>query len=409
LEEKILFWTGAGHFFNHVGNYLTPALLIYLQSDIALTHTDEGILGSIPMILLVFLSTGVGWLGDKYPYLKKHLIWLGIFGLGIFSILMSAANTFNDLMIATIVLGISLSTYHPIAFTILNNMSNKDRNMGINSVCGNIGSAITPLFAMLFSVLINWRGAFLLFASFQIITGLLMWFLFPNEQVENPSNRLLNEGKINDKHKNSTRNVISLVLLLVLISAFRAPVFRCISYFTTIVFNSAFSFNRIESSILTAITLGVGAFSTFLIGYINNKRISKGVSRSKRVEIRINSILLSNGVSSIFLILLVIIPSHYSLIIFLVYILLTFFFFLGAAILPTIMSEISPNAMGSSLGILFSGATLTGAIAPTIFGSLADTYGFEASFLFLDVVALLCVFFIIIFKIVFRKIEETLP
>jgi hypothetical protein len=39
LENKVLFWTGLGHFFNHVGNYLTPALLIYLQTDINTNRT----------------------------------------------------------------------------------------------------------------------------------------------------------------------------------------------------------------------------------------------------------------------------------------------------------------------------------------------------------------------------------
>ncbi len=73
------------------------------------------------------------------------------------------------------------------------------------------------------------------------------------------------------------------------------------------------------------------------------------------------------------------------------------------------MSEIIPNEMGSSLGILFAGATLTGAIAPTVFGSLADTYGFGASFLFLDIVAFLCVLFILLFKFTFKKFEVSFP
>ncbi|MHA2164943.1 MAG: MFS transporter, partial [Promethearchaeota archaeon] len=163
LENKVLFWTGLGHFFNHVGNYLTPALLIYLQTDITLTQTERGLLGSIPMLLLVVLSTGVGWIGDRHPYSKKHLIWIGTVGLGAFSILMSTASTFIELALATIILGISLSTYHPVAFSFLTSMKNQDKNMGINAVFGNAGSATTPLLAMLFSILWNWRIAFLLF------------------------------------------------------------------------------------------------------------------------------------------------------------------------------------------------------------------------------------------------------
>ena len=159
LVNKILLWTGLGHFCNHIGNYLTAALLICLQTDIPLTHTEKGLLGSIPMLLLVVLSFGVGRIGDKYPYSKKHLIWIGIIGLGFFSMLMSLATTFTDLVLATIILGISLSAYHPVAFAFINNMKNTDRNMGINSVFGNLGSAVTPLLAMLFTVLTNWRIA----------------------------------------------------------------------------------------------------------------------------------------------------------------------------------------------------------------------------------------------------------
>jgi MFS family permease len=82
---------------------------------------------------------------------------------------------------------------------------------------------------------------------------------------------------------------------------------------------------------------------------------------------------------------------------------LTFFFFLGAAILPTIISEITPNEMGSVFGILFSGATLTGAIAPTIFGFLADTYDFAISFLFLGLDAMACLLLIFLFKMLYNK------
>ncbi|MHA2109474.1 MAG: MFS transporter, partial [Candidatus Hodarchaeales archaeon] len=393
LENKILLWTGLGHFCNHIGNYLTAALLIYLQTDIPLTHTEEGLLGSIPMLLLVILSTGVGRIGDKYPYSKKHLIWIGIIGLGIFSVLMSFAMTFTDLALATIVLGISLSTYHPVAFAFLNNMKNQDRNMGINSVFGNSGSAITPLLAMLFTVLTNWRTAFLLFAGIQLVTGLLLWIFFPNSPelhnglMNTKNNEIKKEGELK-------RNVLLLAFLLVLISAARAPVFRCISYFTTIVFSDAFAFTRIESSILTAIILGIGASATFLMGQVNNWRISKGVSRDLRINFRINSMLLSNGVATVLLLVLALIPYTLTFLVLGVYLVLAFFFFLGAAILPTIMSEISPRDMGSAFGILFSGATLTGAIAPTVFGYLADIYNFGTSFLFLGLVALLCLVFI---------------
>ncbi len=402
LENRILLWTGLGHFCNHIGNYLTAALLIYLQTDIPLTHTQEGILGSIPMLLLVVLSTGVGRIGDKYPYSKKHLIWTGIIGLGIFSILMSFAMTFIDLILATIVLGISLSTYHPVAFAILNNMKNQDRNMGINSVFGNSGSAITPFIAMLFSILTNWRIAFLIFAVFQILIGLLIWRVFPNtpelhnELMNSKNNEIEKEGELK-------KNVAILALLVVLISAARAPVFRCISYFTTIVFSDAFAFTRIESSILTAIVLGIGATATYLMGYLNDKRISKGVSRDIRVNFRLNSMFLSNGVSTIFLLILALIPYNFSLLVLGVYMVLAFFFFLGAAILPTIMSEISPKDMGSAFGLLFSGATLTGAIAPTVFGYLADTYDFSTSFLFLGIVAFLCLVFIYLFKNTYNR------
>ncbi len=402
LEKKILLWTGLGHFSNHVGNYLTAALLIYLQTDIPLTHTEEGLLGSIPMLLLVLLSTGVGRIGDKYPYSKKHLIWTGTIGLGVFSIIMSFAATFIDLALATVILGISLSTYHPVAFAFINNMKNQDRNMGINSVFGNSGSAVTPLIAMFFAVLWNWRIAFLLFAVFQIVTGLLIWTFFPNtsELHENVMNTKNNEAK---KEGVIKKNISILMLLVVLISAARAPVFRCISYFTTVVFSDAFAFTRVEASVLTAVVLGIGALGTYIMGQLNNRRISKGVSRNIRINFRVNSMFLSNGVATMLLVILVLIPHNLSLIVLGLYLILTFFFFLGAAILPTIMSEISPKDMGAAFGILFSGATLTGAIAPTVFGYLADTYNFGTSFLFLGIVAFLCLIFILLFKITYKR------
>jgi MFS family permease len=404
VEKQIIFWTAAGHFCNHVGNYLTPALLIYLQSDIPLTQMERGLLGSIPMIILVFLSSLVGRIGDHYPAKKKHLIWLGIAGIGVFGIIMSFANSFLDLALATILLGFALSTYHPLAFVFLNTMPNKDRNMGINAVSGNFGSAITPFLAMILAILIGWREAFLFFSAFQIIIGLSFAISFPND--ERTHMNLSNYGKKEQEFEIpfADSQIVILTLLLVFIAAARAPVFRCISYFTTIVFSDAFMFTKVESSILAAIILGIGAFATFLIGVINNHKAQRGADRNRRVNFRVNTILLSNGVSAILLFFLVLIPVTNSYGIMITYIGLSFFFFLGAAILPTIMSEITVRDMSSAFGLLFAGATLTGAIAPTFFGYIADNLGFSASFLFLGSVAIVCVVIIIIFKIVYRKV-----
>ncbi len=380
--------------------------MIYLQTEIPLTQTERGLLGSIPMILLVILSSLVGWLGDKHPKWKKHMIWFGILGIGFFGIFMSFANTFFDLAIATVVLGFALSTYHPLAFTFINTMDNKDRNMGINAVSGNFGSAITPFMAMVIAVFWGWRAAFLVFSIFQILISLSFALIFPNDQMTHTSLNDYTQKEHEHEVPFSGSHFFILTILLVLISAARAPVFRCISYFTTVVFKDAFLFTNIESSILSALTLGVGAFATFLMGVLNNRKASKGVGRDERINFRINSILLSNGAAALFLVLLVIVPMSSTLAILIVYIFLSFFFFLGAAILPTILGEItgSSHGMASSMGILFTGATLTGAVAPTVFGFLADELGFEASFLFLGGVAFTCLILIILFKFVLRSI-----
>ncbi|MFX0211343.1 MAG: MFS transporter [Candidatus Hodarchaeota archaeon] len=406
IENKIIFWVSIGHFCNHIGNYLTPALLIYLQTDIPLTQTERGILGSIPMILLVLLSSLVGWLGDNHPIWKKHMIWIGIIGIGFFGILVSFTNTFFDLAIATVVLGVALSTYHPLAFTFINTMENKDRNMGINAVSGNFGSAITPLISMILAIFWGWRIAFLAFSFFQILIGLSIAVVFPNDQTTHTNLNRYTQKEHEHEVPFAGFHFIILSVILVLISAARAPVFRCISYFTTVVFKDAFLFTNVESSIFSAITLGVGAFATFLMGALNNRKATKGVVRDERVNFRINSILLSNGASALLLILLVLTPMSNTLMILIVYILLSFFFFLGAAILPTILSEVTgpSHGMASSMGVLFTGATLTGAVAPTIFGFLADELGFEASFLFLGSVAFTCLILIFLFKFVYQSL-----
>jgi len=139
------------------------------------------------------------------------------------------------------------------------------------------------------------------------------------------------------------------------------------------------------------------------MGYFNNRRISKGVPRSKRIGFRVDTILLSSGVATILLVILALLPPNLTIVVLLVYVILTVFFFLGASVLPTIMSEVAPGEIGSSFGILFAGSTLAGAIAPTVFGFLADNYDFNASFLFLGIVALTCLIFIFLFKFLYNR------
>ena len=87
-----------------------------------------------------------------------------------------------------------------------------------------------------------------------------------------------------------------------------------------------------------------------------------------------------------------------------IYMILTFFFFLGASILPTITSEITGSkGMSSTFGVLFTGATIAGAIAPTIFGYLADTFNFNVGFIFLGTIAVFCFIIIYLFKLKFNE------
>ncbi|MHA1166340.1 MAG: MFS transporter [Candidatus Hodarchaeales archaeon] len=405
-EKRIIFWTSIGHFANHIGNYITPALLIFLQADIVLSQTERGLLGSIPMIVMVIMSTIVGWIGDKKPATRKALIWVGILGIGIFCILISMATSFLDLVLVTIILGFSLSSYHPLALTYITSLPNKDRNMGINAVSGNAGSAITPFITMIIAVLVNWRFAFLFFGVFQLLIGLSFALFFPGDRmIMDRIEYEQNEKTVNDEGfaGNGLESIV-LISLLVLIGATRGPIFRCLSFFTSVVFNDAFSFDKIASSFLTAVVLGVGAFATFLAGsYINRSIIKNQLPKNDRVRIRINVILISTGLSSIMLIFLVLIPEQ-PLMTMVVYLVITFVFFTGATIATNILSEIS-SQMGSSIGLMFTGATLTGAAAPAIFGYLADTSGFEASFLFLGITALLSLFLIVLFKYFYRRFE----
>ncbi|WP_455463006.1 MFS transporter [Candidatus Hodarchaeum mangrovi] len=411
IERNIIFWISIGHFMNHVGNYLTPNLLIYLQSDILLTYTEQGLLGTIPLFMMIFLSTVVGYLGDRKPTWRKSMIWLGLIGIAIFAFIMSIAQSFIELAIGTILLGIALSTYHPLAFSLINSMPNKDKNMGINAVAGNFGSALTPLVAMLIAVNFGgWRVAFLAFGLIQFFSGLTLAKFYP-------SNKMTDDFINNHKSKELTADkqfiktqLIFLVIVLVIISAARAPVFRTLSYFTNVIFADAFAFEKVHASILTAIALGLGSFASFLAGYINNLRIQRrNCLKKERVAIRINMMLLSTGLASSLLLLLALFRTDPVSVLF-IYFNLTFFFFLGAPILPTIISEVTSGIdMGQAFGALFTGATLTGALSPTIFGWFVDNFSFKEGFIFLAIVAFLCFSLILLFKIVFNFYYDFSP
>lgn len=406
-DTEILLWTSVAHFFNHIGNYLTPGIIIFLQEDIPLTHTEEGILFTIPMIMMVLFSILSGYLGDKQPLLKKMLIWIGILGIGLFAFLMSFSTTFTDIAIATIILGVALSIFHPLAFTYLNSMPDKDKNMGINAVFGNFGSAITPLIAMLLSVIFDWRAALLCFAFVIILFGISFALFFPNDPSLHQKMNDYTENGILTEKKFTEKQIILLLALLALISALRAPIFRCISVFTTIVFNSAFAFDKVESSILGAIILGIGASAVGMTGYYNNKKAKRSIYRNERIRFRTNTLLLSSGMATIMLIFLVLIPQNEAFILMINYLLLTLFFFIGASVIPTISIEITgAKGMGTAFGILFTGATLTGAIAPTVFGYLADEYGFNISFVFLMIIAVICFFSILLFKRIYNVYSQ---
>ena len=172
-----IIFSNVGHGFSHMFTVLYATSVLYLPKVFDLPYGELLGLSSLGLVLFGVGALPAGWLGDRWSQIGMMAIFF--IGIGFGAIVVGLATGPERLFIGLTLIGLFASIYHPVGIAWVVAWANKQGiALGINSVFGNAGIAIAPVFVGLMIDYVTWRAAFIIPGVLSIFVGaglLLVW------------------------------------------------------------------------------------------------------------------------------------------------------------------------------------------------------------------------------------------
>jgi FSR family fosmidomycin resistance protein-like MFS transporter len=355
MISKALLLLVAGHFVTDINTGALPAFLPFIKDSLSLSYTVTA------SIILVFNVTSsviqpvFGYLSDRWSI--RWLLPVGPFlaslGLG----LLGLSPSYLWILLFASLSGLGQASYHPEGFKTISLLSGKRKATMISvfHFGGNLGFGVGPLLATLFFVHLGLKGSLLFIVPGILITAVFL--TFPEWKVQTtPPVRQVPFGEKENSSRQSRVPMVLLLLTVVLRSATRLGLMTFVPfYFINILNRDPMAVGQYLSTFLLAGTVGVLAGGPLgdRFGY---KKI----------------VLLTLGLSSVFLYLFYVTEGTLSLILFTVAGLILIS---SNSVTMAMGQSFMPRNLGMASGLILGLAMGVGGIAVTLLGWVADRWG----------------------------------
>lgn len=140
------------HLLNDLIQAVLPAIYPMLKANFALSFTQVGLISLVYQVTASLLQPWIGLYTDKHP--KPYLLPMGMCVTFLGILLLAFSPTFTVLLIASALIGVGSSTFHPEASRVARMASGGRFGTAQSTfqVGGNTGTAIGPLLAALIIV-----------------------------------------------------------------------------------------------------------------------------------------------------------------------------------------------------------------------------------------------------------------
>ena len=161
---------------------LISSLMPFIQEDIALTNGQASLVTAIPVILGSLLRIPIGFYTDRFGARILFLISTVILLFPVFYI--SIADTFFDLVIGGLILGVGGATFS-IGVTSLPKYFPKEKHGFVNGIyaVGNLGTALTTFTAPMIAGSIGWERTVQLFILLLLVFAALIFIFGDKKEV----------------------------------------------------------------------------------------------------------------------------------------------------------------------------------------------------------------------------------
>lgn len=148
------------HGVNEFYSIVLPPVIPLLVADFDITYAQAGLLLTVFFVMYSVFQLPAGLVADRIG--KKRLLVLGLAGMAGSLVLASAAGSYEALLAAQALGGISGSTYHPTGMSLVSDLESgatEGKAMGVFGFGGMLGVAGAPLGVGGVAAVFGWRAA----------------------------------------------------------------------------------------------------------------------------------------------------------------------------------------------------------------------------------------------------------
>ncbi len=389
-RNKVFWVFNIYHFVNDAIVFLLPAIMKNYFSEFGLNHTQTDILFIVHVILIVSTQILVGYLADKSYESKLFIIGSIITTISTLSMFLS--QNFNSLLLLIIFNGIGLGFIHALIYVTGSKLFPKDRErkMAIQASVGDLGKMLGILTAVLVEIINpnQWRLPLLIWGTLCISVIIFGIKYLPNisfkslnanlddfQNISEVNNNYDKNDKNNSINQSNTKFFSKEIILLLLLFSFYSGTFDVIIKHLTIFFqNERNGLSSQYSTLLLAVTMGIGTIGVYLSG-----KIKTFLGLKKFI-----TILFSINLFAMILFLILNLDNLFVDIIF-----CAIFGYCILSIYVGIQSELSFYVHFKNLGlgfsVLFGAGWLGGALWLAIAGPMADLIDSELMYFYLGI------------------------
>jgi FSR family fosmidomycin resistance protein-like MFS transporter len=262
------------HLLNDLIQSILPSIYPLLKDDFALSFTQIGLITLAFQIAASMFQPAIGLYTDKHP--KPYLLPSGMLFTLCGLVLLALADSFTWLLIASAMIGLGSSTFHPEASRVARMASGGRFGFAQSffQVGGNAGSAFGPLLAAAI-ILPRGQGAIGWFTLFAIL-GFAVLFSVARWTIR--SKACIRSVKKNPHFAHLSRAQVTSALVILALLVFSKYIYMAAftNYYTFYLIEK-FSVSVADSQILLFVFLAAVAVGTFAGGPVGDKIGRKAV------------------------------------------------------------------------------------------------------------------------------------
>jgi MFS transporter, FSR family, fosmidomycin resistance protein len=145
-ERKAIALVSSAHFVNHFQNLVLPPLFPFLKTALGIGFVQLGLALTVANIVSVVAQLPIGYLVDRIGSRRMLVLGLGVSAAAFISFGLSPS--YSRLLVATALLGLANSVFHPADYALLSARIapvRVGRAFSIHTFSGFLGSAIAPV------------------------------------------------------------------------------------------------------------------------------------------------------------------------------------------------------------------------------------------------------------------------